>query len=412
MNLLAIILPINSLAMGNKWVHPKTITGDAATGDKYLRRDYINDAFWREVEKGNHILFVAPRRVGKTSVMKDLEINHPEQYACIYENIEGVKTKNEFYKRLFEVILECSHRSKAKKMVDLVNEWWKRYGIEEISKSGVKIKSVTIDYENELRKLVPELSETQIHTVIFLDEFAEVISKLNKSSQQNDAIDILHTLREIRSDDDFRNFTIVFAGSVGLHFVIKNLDRPKLINDLHPIEIGALTSQEAKTLLVKITNGATIQFTENTTDYLLEKINHLLPYFIQLMIEEIDSIAAKEQQPQVTENMVDMAFEQVLRVNKNFEDWLERLRDYQPDQFSFINEILKQCAHKNSIMIQEIFDLACNTRYNRQDDYMDFVDELVADGYIMEAPGNTYRFVSPFLQKFWLRKYPILNTLK
>jgi predicted AAA+ superfamily ATPase len=76
------------------WVSPKTITGDAAREEKYLRRDHINEYFWREVEKGNHILFVAPRRVGKTSVMVDLAENPPEGYACIYQNIEGVKSRN------------------------------------------------------------------------------------------------------------------------------------------------------------------------------------------------------------------------------------------------------------------------------------------------------------------------------
>ncbi len=46
------------------WIHPKTITGPPAEGDFFFRRDYINDEFWKEIKKGNHILFVAPRRVG------------------------------------------------------------------------------------------------------------------------------------------------------------------------------------------------------------------------------------------------------------------------------------------------------------------------------------------------------------
>lgn len=46
--------------------------------------------------------------------------------------------------------------------------------------------------------MIPELVKTDTHTVIFLDEFAEVINKLNRQSLQQDAVDILHTLRAMR----------------------------------------------------------------------------------------------------------------------------------------------------------------------------------------------------------------------
>lgn len=179
--------------MANQWISPNTITGDAATGSRYFKREHINDYFWREVKKGNHILFVAPRRVGKTSIMKDLVDNCAEGYFCIYQNIEGVKTRGEFYKRLFELILQCANKATQAKTV--VGNWFKKYGIEEITKSSVKFKRSDIDYEKELRSLIPELKNAKINTVIFLDEFAEVINKLNKKNEQQDATDILHTLR-------------------------------------------------------------------------------------------------------------------------------------------------------------------------------------------------------------------------
>lgn len=389
------------------WISPNTITGDAATGVRYFRREYINDYFWREVKKGNHILFVAPRRVGKTSIMKDLVENSDEGYFCIYQNIEGIKTRNEFYKRLFELILQCA--DKATKAKKIIGTWLKKYGIEEITKAGVKFKDNEIDYEKELRNLLPEIKNAKINTVIFLDEFAEVINKLNKRNEQQDAIDILHTLREMRSDEDFNHFTLVFAGSIGLEFVIKNIDRPKLINDLHPVETGALNSQEASELILQLLQGATIQLSDKTIEYLKQKTNHLLPYYLQLMLEEIDLKAREANDPDINNNIVDEAFQRVLKKNKNFEDWLTRLRDYHGDAFSFINEILIHAAHKGQISVQVIYDKATDQRFNRSDDYMDFVEQLIHDGYLVEYEKHIYRFVSPFLQQFWLNKFPIYN---
>lgn len=393
--------------MNKKWISPSTITGDAATGARYLRRQHINDYFWLEVEKGNHILFVAPRRVGKTSIMKDLADHPMDGYSCIYEDIESVKSKNEFYKRLFDLLIQCLDRSNIKKAKELLGRWTKRFKITEINKSGVKFETKEIDYESELRNIIPELAKTNVRTVIFLDEFAEVINKLKTQGKQEDAIDILHTLREIRSDEDFSNFTLVFAGSIGLQFVIKSIDRPKLINDLHPVETGALNEEEAAALIHQLTEKATIKFSDEVIGYLLMKVNHLLPYYIQLMIEETDVVCRVAGRPEVTNENIDAAFANVLRKNKNFDDWLVRLKDYQPAHFPFINSILKHCANKGTITIQEIYNLASDKKYKRQDDYMDFVDELMNDGYLMEESQHVYRFISPFLQQYWIRKFPL-----
>jgi len=364
--------------MANQWVSPNTITGDAASGQRYLRRDHINEYFWREVAKGNHILFVAPRRVGKSSIMQDLADNPLENYACIYQNIEGVKTKDEFYNRLFDLILQCAN--KAVKAKTFITQCLTKYGIEEITKSGLKLKGNEINYEKELRNLIPELKNTQVNTVIFLDEFAEVINKLNKQGNQQDAIDILHTLRELRSNSDFKHFTLVYAGSIGLEFVINTIDRPKLINDLHRIKTDALTSDEADQLIAQITKGATIQLPPGVIGHLKTKINHLLPYYIQLMVEQIDLIARQKQQPSIITDIIDEAFEQVIHENKNFDDWLIRLKDYHKDVFPFINEILKYTAKYDTITIQEIYNKANDPQFKREDDYMDFVEQLLYDG--------------------------------
>ncbi len=108
------------------------------------------------------------------------------------------------------------------------------------------------------------------------------------------------------------------------------------------------------------------------------------------MIEAVDEIAFKQNDPTVTVEIIDEAFRRVLKERKNFEDWLERLKDYQADHFSFINEILKNAAHKGSVSVQVIYDMA--QKHDRADDYMDFVDELIYDGYLAEFETHVYRF--------------------
>ena len=156
-----------------------------------------------------------------------------------------------------------------------------------------------------------------------------------------------------------------------------------------------------------MTKDVTIELDKEVTTYLKMSLEYLLPYYLQLTIEAIDEIAFKNNDPKITTDTVDEAIRKVSKERKNFEDWLERLKRYHVGQFPFINEILKYAAHKGSIEVQVIYNMA--KKYDRLEDYMGYVEELVHDGYLVESHHLVYRFVSPLLKKFWLEKFPIYD---
>lgn len=391
--------------MNDNWVFSHVIIGDAATGVSYFRRNSINITFWREVKKGNHILFVAPRRVGKTSIMKDLVENCPEGYVGIYDDTESIRSREEFFQRLFELLIHSLDQSRLEKARTFLDRCIKKYAIKEITRTGIRIESREIDYEREVHDLLPAMKDAQVHSVIFLDEFAEILFKLKQNGKHQDAIEILYTLRAMRSNENFKNFTVVYAGSIGLETVVKSIDRPKLINDLHPIKVPPLTQDEARHLIEQVTEGATIHFSDEMIAYVCKKLEYLLPYYLCLMVAAIENIAYDKNEPEVDRTVIDEAFEKIIDERKNFEDWLERLKKYHSKHFAFINELLKQAAHEGSITVEAIYNKA--KEYGRMEDYMDFVDMLCYDGYLTAMERRVYRFSSPLLRGFWLEKYPI-----
>ena len=125
------------------------------------------------------------------------------------------------------------------------------------------------------------------------------------------------------------------------------------------------------------------------------------------MLDEIDKMAKKAGNPDITKQSVDNAFELVIKNNDHFADWKKRLKNYLPkEDFVFVNDILIHVAHKNSISIQEIFNKA--QKHDKSDDYMDFIINLEQDGYIVKE-NDKYSFISPFLKEFWKQNYPIYN---
>lgn len=202
---------------------------------------------------------------------------------------------------------------------------------------------------------------------------------------------------------------MVLAGSIGIHYVIKTIEGRNVdCNDFHKVKFEALTNIEAMDYIRWATgNKATIRYTEALMQHLLSKIRYCLPYFINLMLNEINSRARKNNNPAITINDIDSAFDEVVKNSDHFKDWKSRLFDYMPlPDAEFVNEVLIYIAHTNAISKQKLYDIAI--RFGKKDNYMDLIDDLEEDGYIAED-NDTYAFVSPFLQAFWKRNNPVYN---
>lgn len=384
------------------WVNTKTITGSPAEGDVYLRRHYINTRFWELIRTGEHILFAAPRRVGKSSVMKDLAKNCPDGYFVSYHNIESDKTQKEFFKRLFMLLLE--QVGTQKNFIVRAKQWMGSKSID-ISAGGLKLEKLELNYKAEVLALIEELGKEEMKVVIMLDEFPDVIQSIEKNESKDMAIDTLHTLRCIRQEEKFKNFSFVFAGSVGIDHVVASLDRPKLINDLRPVEIGQLTHEEANELISILLNGATMKIANEVREYLLERISFLLPYYIQLIIEKCDIILHKAERPDLTKEDIELAYKQVILEGRKFSDWEARLISYlQVEDSVYCIAILTHCAHKEGYTVQEAHNhTAVNKPVTRYKQLLD--DVLVKDGYLVEENGR-YHFLSPILREWWKGRYP------
>ncbi|MBX2929464.1 MAG: AAA-like domain-containing protein [Saprospiraceae bacterium] len=394
--------------MNPKWIDPKIVTGPTATGEYYYPRPEIEAEIWHEIAKGGHVLLAAPRRVGKTSVMLAMLENQQEDTRCEFKNIQGIKSENEFYREFFELMVRCLDKFKKGKF--WLDSMFKGITIEEITLQGVKFGSEKpLDHAAEIERLLPKIADQKLQIVLLLDELPEVLNGLHKNKRTEEASAILNRLRQWRQHPDIRKcLSLVLAGSVGIHHIVKTIEgRTADINDFAIVSFEPLTRDRAADYIARVTHGATVQYDDNLTNGLLDKVNHYIPYFLNLMLDEINRAARATQNPAITQESIGSAFDAIVKNNKNFSDWKNRLTDYFPVKESdFLDEVLTFIAHKDSINTRQLYDIAHKHEQQRQ--YMELIGGLESDGYIVEQAGN-YRFVSPFLQAFWMRNNPIYD---
>jgi len=394
--------------MDSKWKLPKIIIGSPAIGNYYYNRPQIVDEIWEKIEIGNHLLIAAPRRVGKTSIMRFIEENPKNGYKPIFKNIQSIQSEKEFYKTIYELTL--TSLNKISKLKTEFNKYLKSKKIAEIDIKGVfKIEDSEIDFLSEIKKeIIPILEKHEETLILILDELPEVLYNLYKLGKNNEASGVLNNIRTWGQEKEFKKIKIITSGSVGIHHVVKKIEgRTANLNAFTKIHFSPMNKIEAINYIKWITEDASLKFNEEQIEIILEKTNYFVPYFINLIVDEVDRMA-RYNNPEITNETIETAFNNAIKNNSHFIDWKYRLQEYYAkDEYAFIHEILTLVSHQNVIQIQLIYNIAM--KHQLQYNYMDLINEMENDGYITEIEKQNYSFISPLLKEYWKRNHPLLN---
>src|SRR5262249_23069895 len=98
----------------------RNMTGRPVTESDFYNREIELAGLWRKLET-DHVLLLAPRRVGKTSLMYKLLAvtpNQPEKFS-LYLSVPDIDPEFEFIERLYRAVLESPQaRSRLSRIWD------------------------------------------------------------------------------------------------------------------------------------------------------------------------------------------------------------------------------------------------------------------------------------------------------
>lgn len=380
-----------------------TIVGPPATGIDYFERPHITKDLWRIIQTGSHILLVAPRRVGKTSLLFYLEDKPKRGYRVLYRTTESINNENEFFRILYSNVSELLNgiQKFSRGMRNLVG----KNKITEITKDGIKLEGRALNYYDGLIKLFEMLDLGDEELIVMIDEFAETVENIITDESNTNAIRFLQKNRDLRFEQSIRNkIQFIYAGSIGLENVVSKLNASSTIDDLYPFKLPPLTKREAiKLIYEQILKDSEMELKKEQFKYLLEKIDWLVPFYIQLILEETYKIFSYNELEQITNDTIDQAIENAIELRNFFDLWITRLRKaYKRNDFNFVKETLNTASEKETITSPEIYNIA--VKFDITDSYKNILNALIYDGYLnnYEDP-KIYRFNSPILKLWWYK---------
>ena len=291
-----------------------TIIGQVATGNNFFPRVNIINNIWEKINTGSNILLVAPRRVGKTSILYNLVDNPHSAHIVIYFTSESINNENEFYRKLYNHISDAlagidKYRTKIQTIAkDLLSR------IEAIGKDGITIGGSKITYYDVLKDLLIKNDFEGMRIVVLVDEFSQTVENIIQDEGERAAIHFLESKREIRQLKGIQNrVQFVYAGSIGLENIVSRINSINTINDLSSVSVTPLTKEESRQFIKKILDDSQVKIPADAFDYLAEKVEWLIPFYFQLILDEAYKILTEEKSLTMTKTTIDKAIENSLK---------------------------------------------------------------------------------------------------
>ena len=379
----------------------KIQTGNPVRGKDYFKREILINKAWNLIESGNHILIAAPRRVGKTSLMYYLKDNPKDDYNFLYLDTESINNENEFFRRIVNKVLKTDFVKSSQKILTFLETH--KPTIKKVGPDGVEFGVSEKHYYLEmLTKILKSTSLQEKKLIILLDEFPETLENIINDEGKSAGRHFLQSNRELRQDPELnKNVQFIYTGSIGLENIVSKLDAMKTINDLSRLKVPPLKIEEAKNLIELLLKNVHFDLSERLVSYILQKIEWLIPFYIQLIIQELKYLHRDENLDRIKKSTIDRAFNEMLEQRHHFEHWHTRLRaSLKGKDYNFVKELLNITSENDTISSNEIINLS--VKYQLEDSYKDLVGSLVYDGYINNNQNNnTYRYNSPILRMWW-----------
>ncbi len=302
----------------------KNRTGKPVRSDDFFDRRQEVAELWHLVER-DHVLLLAPRRVGKTSLLLRMRDLPREGWQCTFLNVEAVESEAQLVARLLANLYRL--RPEETLWSRLGNGVWKvLQGVGKVGPVEIDLARVIArDWQEVGSSVLRLLRKLPGKTLLLLDEFPIFVRRLLRSEDGERRIRLLlDWFRMVRLDPVVEDADVHFllAGSIGLDAVVAKVGMTGTINDLITFRLGPLSSQKGADLLAELGRGEGMELDEAIRNRILSHITWRIPYHLQLFFDQLLR-RVRFHGAVLTETLVDEAYEALFASEnrKHFSHW-------------------------------------------------------------------------------------------
>ena len=399
---------------GSNWVE----------GEKFFDRENELEALEERVRDGTHTLLTAQRRMGKTSLVRELlrRLRKTNEFDTVFVDLEAAMGPA-------DVVAELGIRTKS------VRGAWGRIKasfsnvlkgvgdqIDELAISELKVKlRAGIDAGNWQQRgdaVFSALAGNERPVVLAIDELPILVNRLLKDD--NDRI----TPEDRREADMFLSWLrrngqehrgqvlIILSGSVGLEPLLEQAGLSAQANIFSPFDLKPWNEDTAASCLVELANTYRISLPPDVRQSMCRKLRCCIPHHIQMFFDRIHIHLKRENRQKASLDDLDWVYQHEMlsvRGQMDLQHYEVRLKTILgKDGYPVALEILTYTAIHGYLDSETVRRYA--EYFTAQDEegvpsFEHVLHVLHHDGYLEPQPDRTSRFVSGLLEDWWRSRY-------
>ena len=394
--------------------------GNWVAGDRFFDRELEIEALIERVEDGIHTLVTAQRRMGKTSLVRELlrRLDERGDFETVFVDLEDASNGA-------DAVVEIAAASKTTGgMRNRVRNWFGKTWaatidrIDELEVSEFKIKlRAGIDqgtWRIQGDALFASLATCDRPVVLAVDELPILVNRLLKGDdykitpkRRRDTDEFLSWLRKNAQAHQDR-LRLIVSGSVGLEPILEQAGLSAHANVFMPFDLKPWDEETAVACLGELARSYDIRIPRGVRREMFRRLRCGIPHHVQLFFDKLHEHLRRNQRREATSADVDHVYSQDMlgvRGQVHLEHYQTRLRMVLGDGgYQVALELLTEAAVSDG----GLTDLALRPYEAYRSDVSDhaclptkdLLHVLEHDGYLARQDDG-YRFVSGLVEDWW-----------
>ena len=400
------------LRMSSNWVD----------GDRFFDRESELRLLRERVANGVHTLITAQRRMGKTSLVRELLrlLEAEGGFATVFVDLEAAMDSEDAVAELATQARPL--QSVKRRMTSWLSNRFRdvRGNIDELGVSEFRVRlRGDLNAGNWQRigdQVFEALASSDQPVVLAIDELPILVNRLLKGHEYRVSPKRLAVtdgfmgwLRKCTQTHQGR-VCLIISGSVGLEPVLRQARLSSHANVFTPFELNPWSLDVAVDCLGALARGHDISLPEEIRREMCSRLRCCVPHHVQRFFHHLYEHLVRERRNEPTLEDVGRVYERdflSVRGQVDLVHYEERLRMVLGDE-SYVDalSLLSEAVVNDGLLTDKVIELylgeAADTAGSKR--VADVLYVLQHDGYLQECKGG-YSFVSGLLEDWWRARY-------
>lgn len=392
----------------------KSSTGRWVSGDDFFNRDRELQILKTRVQDHNHILLTGQRRMGKTSVLRELGRRlEAEGWVFLFTDVEGATCAEDAIADIAQAVHPV--RSISSRLATGMKRWIGD-NIEELSASEFRVKvRAGLDagsWRRHGEQLFCDCAAHDHPVLLVIDELPIFLKRMLRGGDGARRVEeFLSWLRGVLQALGNSSPVLIVSGSIGLCPLVKRLGIPDRINHLDPFRLGPWNRDTSVECFERLAKSHELRIEDGVPNAVYEALGVGIPHHVQSFFARLRDLAMMQDRDRVTVEDVKEVYRNALLGPSGQNDLVHyesRLKEGLEDEsYSIAMEILAEAAVQDVFTpnarrsLERLYSALENDAPGRVADVLEI---LVHDGYL-EDGDDGYSFPSRLLKDWWSARF-------